>query len=110
MEIDSSRSTESSTDLAAELVQEPAQEPDHFNMTNLSRVTPQQIKYISFPVDGKYQPISGTWRGEIVVLRDNDASKQSEFFEPSDIKVISSATPEDNEPQPPEPFKYPSDS
>jgi hypothetical protein len=107
MEIDSPKSTESSPELPAEKNDsEPTPEPENFAISNLSRVTRQQLPFILFPVDGKYQPISGRWKGEIIALRDCDGSQPAEFFERSEIKVIS-ATPEDNEPEAPEPFNCP---
>lgn len=113
MEIDSNKATETTseeTSKATETTSESSKatetEPDSFPISNLSRIIPQQLPMIKFPADGKYQPVSGRWRGEIVVLRDCNPSKSAEYFEPSDIKIIS-ATPEGNEPAPPKPFEIP---
>lgn len=68
-------------------------EPDTFSIGNLSRVTLLQQPLIAFPTDGKYAPLSGRWRGEIVVLVDRDPSAPAEYFELSEIKVDSAAIP-----------------
>ncbi|WWD07181.1 hypothetical protein V865_005278 [Kwoniella europaea PYCC6329] len=47
-------------------------EPSSFTLSNMSRVIPSQLQYISFPSEGRYTPVrpSGSGSGNIVVVRD----------------------------------------
>lgn len=85
-------------------------EPDFFAIENLTRVTPAQRTLVRFPPAGatKFRPVSGLWRGEVIVVVDTDSSRPVDYIERSNIKVTSTLlADEENEPEPPEPFECP---
>nr|XP_019007714.1 26S proteasome regulatory subunit N2 [Kwoniella pini CBS 10737]OCF46495.1 26S proteasome regulatory subunit N2 [Kwoniella pini CBS 10737] len=64
-------------------------EPSSYTLSNLSRVTPNQLQYISFPSEGRYAPIRPSFEkpdginasGSIVVVKDNTPEKDGEYVE-----------------------------
>jgi 26S proteasome regulatory subunit N2 len=87
-------------------------------LSNLSRVTPAQLSYISFPSDARYVPVrplfsssssstpvskgdvkQGTATpsigagGGILMMRDNEPTKEAEFLELEVMKVVDLTTP-----------------
>nr|XP_019001495.1 26S proteasome regulatory subunit N2 [Kwoniella mangroviensis CBS 8507]OCF64956.1 26S proteasome regulatory subunit N2 [Kwoniella mangroviensis CBS 8507] len=61
-------------------------EPSSFTLSNMSRVIPTQLQYISFPPEGRYIPVrpSGSGSGNIVVVRDtkpDEATSEDGFIE-----------------------------
>lgn len=52
-----------------------------YQISNLSRVLPSQASFVSFPKDGRFQPIRKFKRsGGIVVLEDNEKGESLEFI------------------------------
>lgn len=85
-------------------------EPDFEIKNNLSRVTPQQVKYLSFDVEGqRYKPIRSGETWGIVLLKNYDPNTPEDFITSSSSQgAPSSATPKDEgeEPNPPQPFDF----
>ena len=85
-------------------------EPTSDRLSNLSRVTPAQLSYITFPTDARYVPVrpifsshsrastaanpavSATPRigagGGILMMRDREPEKEAEFLEMEVMKVV----------------------
>lgn len=92
-------------------------EPTSDKLSNLSRVTPSQLNFISFPSDARYVPVRSTLSssshstststdstsshnklggsgGGILLMRDREPEKEGEFLEMEVIKVLDLTTPE----------------
>lgn len=82
---------------------EPVVEPDSFVLGNLSRVTPFQLPLITFPTDGRYQPLHNRWRGEILVVRDRDRTRPADYIKPGETEKPEGG----DEPAPPPSFEVP---
>ncbi|KXS20828.1 26S proteasome regulatory complex, non-ATPase subcomplex, Rpn2/Psmd1 subunit [Gonapodya prolifera JEL478] len=83
-------------------------EPKFETLQNVSRVVPQQLKYVVFKEDSRYTPIKKTITGGITLMTDRTPSDTAEFIDFSTPTPAAPATTE-KEPDPPEPFAYPFD-
>ncbi|EME87497.1 uncharacterized protein MYCFIDRAFT_212910 [Pseudocercospora fijiensis CIRAD86] len=63
-----------------------------FNLGNMSRVLPAQIKYISFAPDGRYQPVKKP-TGGVILLNDTQPSEAKTLLELKARKKTASAAP-----------------
>jgi len=82
-------------------------EPDFEMKSNPARVTLLQVKYLSFNVDARYQPVREEEAFGIVMLKDSMPGAPEEFVK--DVVVQSgtqSAASDEPEPEPPAPFQY----
>ncbi|ORX44150.1 hypothetical protein BCR36DRAFT_586280 [Piromyces finnis] len=76
---------------------------------NLTRVLPAQLKYITFKEDSRYVPVKKDIVGGITIMEDRRKGEQEELLEFSTPKQITTVDPQDEEPEPPEPFVYEED-
>ncbi|OUM69113.1 hypothetical protein PIROE2DRAFT_3006 [Piromyces sp. E2] len=76
---------------------------------NLTRVLPAQLKYIVFKDDARYVPVKKDIVGGITIMEDRRKGEPEELLEFSTPKQIASVDPQDEEPEPPEPFVYEED-
>ena len=84
-------------------VEEP--EPDFEIKNNPARVTPTQVKFVSFPEEERYTPIKNV--GDvfgIVMLKDKTPGVEEQLV--SQAALGSAKGDEENEPQPPEAFVF----
>lgn len=85
-------------------------EPTSDRLSNLSRVTPAQLSYITFPTDARYVPVRPIFSsharastaanpavsatpsigagGGILMMRDREPEKEAEFLEMEVMKVV----------------------
>ena len=101
-------------------------EPSSETLQNLSRVTPAQLAHISFPPEGRFQPVrpirSGSSKtraagGGILVLIDRTPGESIEYVDlPADLGGEEAPKPTEGmqvdepvEAPPPAPFEYPFD-
>ncbi|KAJ3341759.1 proteasome regulatory particle base subunit [Gonapodya sp. JEL0774] len=83
-------------------------EPKFEILQNVSRVVPQQLKYISFKDDSRYAPIKKSITGGIMLMMDRKPTESADFIDFSTPAPTVPASTE-KEPEPPEPFAYPFD-
>jgi len=76
---------------------------------NLTRVLPAQLKYIVFKDDARYVPVKKDIVGGITIMEDRMKGEPEELLEFSTPKQIATVDPQDEEPEPPEPFVYEED-
>lgn len=76
---------------------------------NLTRVLPAQLKYIVFKDDARYVPVKKDIVGGITIMEDRKKDEPEELLEFSTPKQIATVDPQDEEPEPPEPFVYEED-
>lgn len=67
-------------------------------------MTRQQLKFIQFVIDTRYEPITDNAQG-IVVLRDTKPS-ESETLIQSGVPTVGGEVQDENEPEPPPPFEF----
>jgi len=80
-------------------------EPDFEIKSNPARVTPAQVKYLSFPEDERYAPIKkGVDVFGIVLLRDKNPGAEEHIVSPATTSTAAQA--EENDADPPEPFVW----
>jgi len=80
-------------------------EPDFEIKSNPARVTPTQVKHLSFPEEERYSPIQkGGEIFGIVLLKDKNPGAEENFVSPA--TTGSGSKDEENEPEPPEAFEY----
>ena len=107
MDVDTPKASEDADDKKDK---KPAKEPDFEMIDNPARVVSSQLKFISFPSDTRYVPVkSEDMFGGIVLLTNNEPSKEEELVELSAPKPSAGGDveeSEENEPEPPEPFEY----
>ncbi|KAF2148795.1 26S proteasome regulatory complex, non-ATPase subcomplex, Rpn2/Psmd1 subunit [Myriangium duriaei CBS 260.36] len=63
-----------------------------YDLENMSRVLPAQIKYISFPTDGRYQPVKKP-TGGVILLNDTAPSESKSLLEMKSKKKPSPVAP-----------------
>jgi 26S proteasome regulatory subunit N2 len=78
-------------------------EPTWEIKTNPARVALGQLKYLTFDVDTRYQPIKKDQVFGIVILKDLKSGEPVELIK----SETSASKSEEKEPEPPEPFEYP---
>lgn len=88
----------SSTDI------KPAPEPTFELLQNPARVLRAQFRHISYDIDERYRPIHDAAYG-VVMLRDLKPQDTEDLIAAS-IPSASTATDEEEEPAPPEPFEF----
>jgi 26S proteasome regulatory subunit N2 len=64
-------------------------------LSNLSRVTPAQLQHISFPAEGRFQPVRPVGRGGggIVMLVDSKEGEEVSWIEPFGAPAAAPAAP-----------------
>ncbi|TPX45587.1 hypothetical protein SeMB42_g03942 [Synchytrium endobioticum] len=80
-------------------------------LSNMARVLPQQLKYVTFKNDARYAPLKSTISGGILIVEDRKPSEPEEVVPltaPSAAQpgAASNTSADENEPKPPEPFEY----
>ncbi|CUA76623.1 26S proteasome regulatory subunit rpn2 [Schizosaccharomyces pombe 972h-] [Rhizoctonia solani] len=70
--------------------------PTFETLQNLSRVTPAQMQYISFPAESRFQPVRPIAKGGggIVMLIDKKEGEQVEWIQPFGTEPAAAAAPE----------------
>lgn len=81
-------------------------EPTSEIKQNPARVTPAQLKYLSFDIDKRYVPVKKVEISGIVMLKDLQPDAPESLVVPSATAGAATKKEEDDEPQPPEPFDY----
>jgi len=80
------------------------EEPNFETLGNLSRLLPQQLKYIALKKGSRYVPITQKLKTGVTLLLDTKPGQPEELI---DIKVPTvDSKDEETEPSPPEPFEY----
>merc|ERR1719447_1940701 len=80
------------------------EEPTFDTLNNPARVMKPQLKVIHMPEGSRYQPVKELNCGGIVLMKDTKPDDSEELVVP--VTALGPKTEEENEPEPPEPFRY----
>lgn len=109
MEIDATEKKEEEKKEEEVEKQEKKKKQTFEKLGNLTRVLPAQLKYIVFKDDSRYIPVKKDIVGGITIMEDRQKGEPEELLEFSTPKQIATVDPQDEEPEPPEPFVYEED-
>merc|ERR1712179_352371 len=80
------------------------EEPNFDTLNNPARVMKPQLKVISMSEGSRYQPVKDLVSGGILLMKDTKPDDSEELVQP--VTALGPKTEEENEPEPPEPFRY----
>jgi len=80
------------------------EEPTFDTLNNPARVMKPQLRVIHMPEGSRYQPVKELNCGGIVLMKDTKPDDSEELVVP--VTALGPKTEEENEPEPPEPFRY----
>ncbi|CAL4157776.1 unnamed protein product, partial [Meganyctiphanes norvegica] len=80
------------------------EEPNFDTLNNPARVMKPQLKVIHMTEGSRYQPVKDLLCGGIILMKDTKPEDSEELVQP--VTALGPKTEEENEPEPPEPFKY----
>jgi len=90
-------------DAEAKAAKKKEPEPSSFRLANPSRVTPEQVKFVSWDLQQRYVPVNPRSKPSgLVMLVDREPEEPEEV---SQVKVPS-GDEDENEAEPPEPFEW----
>lgn len=106
MDIDDKEKKEDKMDVDEEKKEEEkVPEPEFEILSNPARVTHGQIKFVSFDVDERYQPVTEGVLG-VMLLKDTKPTEPEEIIAAGIPSLGGSAADSEPEPEAPEPFQY----
>ncbi|QIW98085.1 hypothetical protein AMS68_003603 [Peltaster fructicola] len=74
------------------LSKKPQREKSGFEVNNMSRVLPQQVRHITFPSEGRYQPIK-KFSGGVIVMTDSKPGEPKDLIELKARKKVAPPAP-----------------